>query len=87
MKTEPLRETGFVDRIYPLDGGLAFASNKGMYSPGHFEGETVALCCNSYLIQRDGEWLLWDTGISEDIFDELGGKVIAHGFEASCRDL
>jgi len=43
-------ESGFVDRVYPLDGGLAFTPNKEMYSPGHFEGERLALCCNAYLI-------------------------------------
>jgi N-acyl homoserine lactone hydrolase len=73
------RESGFVDRIYPLDGGLAFAPNKAMYSPGHFEGETVALSCNAFLIQRSDEWILWDTGIAQSLFDELGGKIIAHG--------
>jgi N-acyl homoserine lactone hydrolase len=73
------QKPGFVDRIYPLDGGLAFAPNKAMYSPGHFEGETVALSCNAFLIQRGEEWLLWDTGISQKLFDELGGEVIAHG--------
>jgi glyoxylase-like metal-dependent hydrolase (beta-lactamase superfamily II) len=72
-------EPGFIDRIYPFDGGLAFAPNKAMYSPGHFEGETVALSCNAFLIQRGSEWLLWDTGISQSLFDELGGEVIAHG--------
>jgi N-acyl homoserine lactone hydrolase len=71
--------SGLVDRVYPLDGGLAFAPNKAMYSPGHFEGETVALSCNAFLIQRGKEWLLWDTGISENLFHELGGEVIAHG--------
>jgi glyoxylase-like metal-dependent hydrolase (beta-lactamase superfamily II) len=73
------RAPGFVDRIYPLDGGLAFAPNKAMYSPGYFEGETVALSCNAFLIQRGDEWLLWDTGISQKLFHELGGEVIAHG--------
>jgi N-acyl homoserine lactone hydrolase len=68
-----------IDRIYPLDGGLAFAPNKAMYSPGHFEGETVALSCNAFLIHRGDKWLLWDTGISESLFHELGGEVIAHG--------
>ena len=72
-------ELGFVDRVYPLDGGLAFAPNKAMYSPGHFDGETVALSCNAFLIQRGKEWLLWDTGISQSLFDEIGGEVIAHG--------
>jgi N-acyl homoserine lactone hydrolase len=73
------QKSAFVDRIYPLDGGLAFAPNKAMYSPGHFEGENVALSCNAFLIRRGDEWLLWDTGISQSLFEELGGKVIAHG--------
>lgn len=72
-------ESGFVQRVYPLDGGLAFAPNKAMYSPGHFEGETVALSCNAFLIQRNDEFLMWDTGISQTLFSDLGGKVIAHG--------
>ena len=72
-------QSGFIDRIYPLDGGLAFAPNKAMYSPGHFDGEPIALSCNAFLIQRAGEWLMWDTGISESLFPELGGEVIAHG--------
>ncbi len=79
------QEPGFVDRIYPLDGGLAFAPNKAMYSPGHFEGETVALSCNAFLIQRGDEWLLWDTGISQKLFDELGGRSSRTGFVAWWR--
>jgi N-acyl homoserine lactone hydrolase len=75
----PTHEPGFIDRIYPLDGGLAFAPNKAMYSPGHFENEAVALSCNAFLIQRGNEWLMWDTGISQKLFDELGGEIIAHG--------
>jgi N-acyl homoserine lactone hydrolase len=75
-------KTGTAERIYLLDGGLAFAPDKSMYSPGLFVGETVALSCNAYLIRRAGEWILWDTGISDAIFNEIGGKIIAHGIRA-----
>jgi hypothetical protein len=31
-------KTGIAERIYLLDGGLAFAPDKSMYSPGLFVG-------------------------------------------------
>lgn len=68
-----------VERLYALDGGLATAPDKSVYSPGHEEGEPVALSCNCYLIRRAGEWILWDTGIEDALFRRSGGKVIAHG--------
>jgi N-acyl homoserine lactone hydrolase len=77
-----MAKTGTAERIYLLNGGLAFAPDKSMYSPGLFVGETVALSCNAYLIRRAGEWILWDTGISDAIFNEIGGKIIAHGIRA-----
>ena len=68
-----------VERLYALDGGLATAPDKAVYSPGHEAGRPVALCCNCYLIRRAGEWILWDTGIEDALFARSGGKVIAHG--------
>jgi len=67
-----------IKRLYPLDGGLAMAPDKSMYTPGVGEGVPVALSCNAYLIQRAGDWILWDTGIEDDLYFELGGKVVAH---------
>jgi N-acyl homoserine lactone hydrolase len=70
--------SGTVDRLYPLDGGLAMAPDKSEYSPGIDKGIPVALSCNAYLIQRAGQWILWDTGIQDELYFELGGKVVAH---------
>ena len=76
--TKTQSTAGTIDRLYPLDGGLAMAPDKSEYSPGIDKGVPVALSCNAYLIQRKGEWLLWDTGIQDDLYFELGGKVVAH---------
>ena len=54
------------------------APDKAEYSPGIDKGVPVALSCNAYLIQRAGQWILWDTGIQDDLYFELGGKVVAH---------
>lgn len=67
-----------VERLYVLDGGLAMAPDRSEYSPGIDEGVPVALCCHCYLIRRAGEWLLWDTGLQDDLFYKSGGKVVAH---------
>ncbi len=71
-------EAATVDRLYALDGGLAFAPDRSEYSPGIDRGVPVALCCNCYLIQRAGEWLMWDTGLADDLYYRSGGKVVAH---------
>ncbi len=72
------REAATVDRLYALDGGLAIIPDRSEYSPGVDVGVPVALSCNCYLIRRGIEWLLWDTGLQDDLFFQSGGKVIAH---------
>lgn len=69
---------GKIDRLYILDGGVVIASDKSVYTPGKFKGEPISFTCNVYLMQRKGQWILWDTGIEESIFRIPGGKVIAH---------
>ena len=70
---------GTIDRLYILNGGIVTGPDKSIYTPGKFQGQKVSLSCNAYLIQRKGDWILWDTGIDDSIFKEDGGKIIAHG--------
>lgn len=70
--------TGAIDRLYLLNGGFAIAPDKSVYTPGKWKGEQITLCCHAYLMKRQEEWILWDTGIEDDIIHEPGGKVIAH---------
>ena len=79
---EPLTQSGrssAVTRLYVLNGGLAIAPDRSVYSPGHWKGEQVTLSCNAYLIRCAGEWIMWDTGIEDAVANEPGGRIIAHG--------
>lgn len=69
---------GMVDRLFPLNAGIAVAPDKSMYTPGSDKDVPVALSCNAYLIERAGEWILWDTGIQDNLYFKPGGKVVAH---------
>ncbi|QHT71996.1 N-acyl homoserine lactonase family protein [Rhodocytophaga rosea] len=73
---------GAIERLYLLNGGFAIAPDKSVYTPGKWKGEQITLCCHAYLIRRQDEWILWDTGIEDDIIQEPGGKVIAHNIRA-----
>ena len=72
-------ERACVDRIYILDGGLARVEDGSIYSPGVNVGVPMTLSCNAYLIRHREQWLLWDTGTSDDVISEGGGRIIAHG--------
>lgn len=67
-----------VERLYALDGGVAIAPDRSMYSPGVGAGEPT-LSCNAYLIRRHDGWTLWDTGIDDALAGRSEGKIIAHG--------
>lgn len=68
-----------VERIYDLDGGIAEVADASIYSPGIDVGRPLSLSCNAYLIRRAGQWILWDTGIDDELMKVPGGEIIAHG--------
>jgi N-acyl homoserine lactone hydrolase len=68
-----------IDRLYAVNGGLAVAPDRSVYTPGRWNGEQITFSCNCYLMRRGSGWALWDTGISDSVAKESGGKVIAHG--------
>jgi N-acyl homoserine lactone hydrolase len=68
-----------IDRLYPLNGGLAVAPDRSVYTPGKWKGEQITFSCNCYLMHHESGWALWDTGISDNVAEDSGGKVIAHG--------
>jgi N-acyl homoserine lactone hydrolase len=68
-----------VERIYDLDGGTAEVADASIYSPGIDVGKPLSLSCNAYLIRCAGRWILWDTGIGDELVTVPGGEIIAHG--------
>lgn len=77
--TGKLEEAGTIERLYRLDAGVAIALDRSIYTPGRFQGEPITLPCNAYLIRRAGEWILWDTGMPDELASEPEGRIIAHG--------
>lgn len=77
--TENTRQSGTIDRLYALNGGFAVAPDRSVYSPGKAkQGEQIILSCNAYLMRRAGEWIMWDTGIEDEVAEVPGGRIIAH---------
>jgi glyoxylase-like metal-dependent hydrolase (beta-lactamase superfamily II) len=74
-----------VDRIYILDGGIAQVSDGAIYSPGINVGVPMTLSCNAYLVNHRGEWLIWDTGIEDELSKYPQGRIIAHGIRGIVR--
>ena len=68
-----------IERIYDLDGGVAEVADASIYSPGIDVGKPLSLSCNAYLIRRAGQWIMWDTGIDDELVKVPGGEIIAHG--------
>lgn len=74
-----------IERIFNLDGGLAKVEDGSIYSPGFNVGVPMTLSCNAYLIRHCGGWLLWDTGIQDDLVTEPDGQIVAHGIRGIVR--
>ena len=68
-----------VERIYILNGGVAKVDDGSIYSPGINVGVPMTLSCNAYLLRHQGQWLLWDTGTSDELANEPEGRIVAHG--------
>ncbi|KWF06433.1 N-acyl homoserine lactonase family protein [Burkholderia pseudomultivorans] len=72
-----------IERLYILDGGVARVDDASIYSPGVDVGKPMTLCCNVYLIRHQNTWMLWDTGTQDDLINEPGGRIIAHGIRGT----
>jgi len=72
-----------VERLYILDGGIARVEDASIYSPGFNVGKPMTLCCNVYLIRHQGQWMLWDTGTEDQVYEEPAGRIIAHGIRGT----
>ncbi|AFP40293.1 AttM/AiiB family protein [Mycolicibacterium smegmatis MC2 155] len=68
----------FADRMYVLDGGTAHVTDISQWSPGVNEGQSATFSNNVYLIEHGDEWMVWDTGLDENLIDVPGGEVVAH---------
>jgi N-acyl homoserine lactone hydrolase len=56
-----------VDRLYVLDCGAARAPDQSRWSPGVDVGQPIEIVDNCYLIHDGGGYLLWDTGVPDQL--------------------
>lgn len=78
-------EQGAVQAMYVLDCGTATAPDLSQWTPGAHKGKPVNFSNNCYLIKHDKGWMLWDTGVSDELAKLPGGKVVAHDVRGIVR--
>ena len=66
-----------VDKLYILNCGEGVAGDISRWSPGVNVGESMAMSENCYLIHHMQDWLLWDTGIPDEIATMPNGQAPA----------
>ena len=67
--------------LYTLDCGTLELQDMGMFSDtGEHAGESGVMAVPCYLVRHGDDWLLWDTGLGDDLAalpdgkDQLGGR-------------
>ena len=77
-------------RLYTLDCGSLQLQDMGLFSDtGEHAGEAGVMAVPCYLIRHGDDWLLWDTGLGDDLAalpdgkDQLGGHWTVHRTLAS----
>lgn len=78
------RNLATIDRLAVLTGGEAHVTDVSQWSPGVNEGKSMRFSNNAYLIKHGNDWLLWDTGLQDDLIEIPDGKVVAHGVRGAC---
>jgi hypothetical protein len=78
ISTPAPESTKFADRIFVLDGGQAHVTDVSQWSPGVNVGEPAVFSNNVYLIRHGREWMVWDTGLDENLIEIPNGRVVAH---------
>lgn len=62
-----------VDRLYVLDCGENYGKDQARWSPGVNAGQGILFSDNCYLIRHGKQWLLWDTGLADEIANSPNG--------------
>ena len=82
---------GFADKLYRLDCGHSLANDELVWTPGENVGKSIEFASTCWLIQRENEWLLWDTGVPESALNDPKGwstlpKLIVYHLDKTLTD-
>jgi glyoxylase-like metal-dependent hydrolase (beta-lactamase superfamily II) len=56
-----------VERLYIIDCGHSIGPDKSRWTPGVDVGKPLDMVGNCYLIRHAQGWMLWDTGVTDEI--------------------
>ena len=73
-----LPNQSMVDRLIIFNGGEAHVTDVSQWSPGVDCGKAAVFSNNAYLIQHGTSYMLWDTGLQDDLINIPDGKIVAH---------
>jgi N-acyl homoserine lactone hydrolase len=63
-----------VERLYIIDCGTSVGPDKSRWTPGVDVGKPLEMVGNCYLIRHTQGWVVWDTGVSDDVANMPDGR-------------
>jgi len=69
---DPIR-AGVAEKLFRVDCGRSLANDESVWTPGENAGHSIEFSSTCWLIKHGSEWLLWDTGVPEEAFNDLKG--------------
>jgi glyoxylase-like metal-dependent hydrolase (beta-lactamase superfamily II) len=71
----PARAAGTgIERLYIIDCGTSVGPDKSRWTPGVDVGKPLAMVGNCYLIRHSQGWMMWDTGVSDEVARMADGR-------------
>jgi N-acyl homoserine lactone hydrolase len=66
-------KAGFAEKLYRLDCGRSLANDESVWTPGENVGRSIEFSSTCWLIKRESEWVLWDTGVPQATLNDPKG--------------
>src|SRR4029077_7888526 len=63
-----------LERLYVIDCGTSVGPDKSRWTPGVDVGKPLDMVGNCYLIRHSQGWMVWDTGVSDDVANMPDGR-------------
>ncbi len=68
-----------LERLYIIDCGNSIGPDKSRWTPGVDVGKPLPMVGNCYLIRHAQGWMVWDTGVSDDVAKMPNGRPGTNG--------
>src|SRR5262249_3500252 len=87
---DPVR-AGVAEKLFRVDCGRSLANDESVWTPGENAGHHIEFSSTCWLIKHGSEWLLWDTGVPEEAFNDPKGwstlpKLIVYHLDKTLTD-